>query len=145
MSKFYYKKEKNATQVAKKVCLWTWSARVAQSSSVFNLFKFWCKKCTSFWSTNHWKIRWNRGNVEQDRHISSHDIDGELNIDHETVLNHLEKTGLKKTRCLSATWLNSEKFNGSNFHLRIIAKMERNRIIFETVHYDWWKIDHVWQ
>ncbi|XP_015189019.1 PREDICTED: histone-lysine N-methyltransferase SETMAR-like [Polistes dominula] len=34
--------------------------------------------------------------VEQDRHISSHDIGKELNIDHKTVLNHLEKAGYKK-------------------------------------------------
>jgi len=34
--------------------------------------------------------------VEQDRHISSHDISKELNIDHKTVLNHLEKAGYKK-------------------------------------------------
>jgi len=31
--------------------------------------------------------------VEQDRHISSHDIDKKLNINHKTVLNHLEKAG----------------------------------------------------
>jgi len=40
--------------------------------------------------------------VEQDRHISSHDIGKELNIDYKTVLNHLKKTGYKKTRCLGA-------------------------------------------
>jgi len=34
--------------------------------------------------------------IEQNRHISSHDISKELNIDHKTVLNHLEKTGYKK-------------------------------------------------
>jgi len=34
--------------------------------------------------------------VEQDQHIGSHDIVKELNIDHKTVLNHLEKTGYKK-------------------------------------------------
>jgi len=41
--------------------------------------------------------------VEQDRHISSHDIGKELNIDHKTVLNHLEKAGYKKTKCLGIT------------------------------------------
>jgi len=34
--------------------------------------------------------------IEQDPHISSHDIDKELNIDYKTVLNHLEKTEYKK-------------------------------------------------
>lgn len=34
--------------------------------------------------------------VDQDRHISSHDIALELNIHHQTVLNHLEKAGYKK-------------------------------------------------
>jgi len=41
--------------------------------------------------------------VEQDRYISSHDIGKELNIDHKTVLNYLEKAGYKKTRCLGVT------------------------------------------
>jgi len=35
--------------------------------------------------------------VEQDRYISSHDIGKKLNIDHKTVLKHLEKAGYKKT------------------------------------------------
>ncbi|KAL9919300.1 histone-lysine N-methyltransferase SETMAR-like [Glossina fuscipes] len=34
--------------------------------------------------------------VEQDRHVSSHDIARDLNINHQTVLNHLEKAGYKK-------------------------------------------------
>jgi len=36
--------------------------------------------------------------IEQDRHISSHDIEEykEINIDYKTVLNHLKKTGYKK-------------------------------------------------
>ena len=33
--------------------------------------------------------------IEQDRHISSHDIAYELNIHHQTVLNHLQKAGFK--------------------------------------------------
>jgi len=34
--------------------------------------------------------------IEQDRHINNHDIGKELNIDHKTVLNHLEKLDKKK-------------------------------------------------
>ncbi|EFN81607.1 Histone-lysine N-methyltransferase SETMAR, partial [Harpegnathos saltator] len=34
--------------------------------------------------------------VEQDWHVSSHDIVNDLNIHHQTVLNHLEKAGYKK-------------------------------------------------
>ena len=34
--------------------------------------------------------------IEQDRHISSHDIAYELNIHHQTVLNHLQKVGFRK-------------------------------------------------
>jgi len=34
--------------------------------------------------------------VEQDWHISSHDIDKKLNIDHKTVLNYFENAGYKK-------------------------------------------------
>lgn len=35
--------------------------------------------------------------VENDRHVSGHDIAKELNIHHQPVLNHSEKTGCKKT------------------------------------------------
>jgi len=41
--------------------------------------------------------------VEQDRHISSHDIGKELNIDHKTIFNRLEKAGYKKNSMLGAT------------------------------------------
>ncbi|KOX71251.1 hypothetical protein WN51_03485 [Melipona quadrifasciata] len=34
--------------------------------------------------------------IEHDRHISSYDIGKVLNIDHKTVLNHLEKTEYKE-------------------------------------------------
>ena len=34
--------------------------------------------------------------IHQDRHISYHDIAKELNIHHQTVLNHLKKAGYKK-------------------------------------------------
>jgi len=70
--------------------------------------------------------------VEQDQHISSHDIVKKLNIDHKTVLNHSEKAGYNKNfmfRC-HMIYINNKKFNGSNVHLRIIAKTERNRTIF---------------
>jgi len=72
--------------------------------------------------------------VEQDRHISSHDIDKKLNINHKTVLNRLEKDGYKKNVVCVPHGL-SEKFNGSYFHLGIIAKTEQNQTIFETAHY----------
>ncbi|GFY35590.1 hypothetical protein TNCV_196901 [Trichonephila clavipes] len=34
--------------------------------------------------------------IEVDRHVSSRSIFQELKVDHETVLNHFHKTGLKK-------------------------------------------------
>ena len=34
--------------------------------------------------------------IHQDHHISYHDIAKELNIHHQTVLNHLKKAGYKK-------------------------------------------------
>jgi len=34
--------------------------------------------------------------VEQDRHINSHNIGKELNVDHKTVFNYLEKAGYHK-------------------------------------------------
>ena len=41
--------------------------------------------------------------IEQNRHVGSRDIGKGLNVDHKTVLNHLEKTGYKKrARCLGA-------------------------------------------
>jgi len=91
--------------------------------------------------------------VEQDQHINNHDIGKELNIAHKVVLNIDHKTapspsfgeGYKKTRYLDVTWFNSEKFNGSNFHLQIIAKTEWNRTGFKMSHYGRWKMDRIRQ
>jgi len=62
--------------------------------------------------------------IEQDRHVSSHDK--ELNIDHKTVLNHLEKSRLKKELDVWVPHDLTEKFNGSNFYLRVIAKTTKS-------------------
>jgi len=68
--------------------------------------------------------------VEQERHISSHDNGMKRNIDHKTILVIWRRQNTKKTRCLCATWFNSEKLIGLNFHLWIIAKTEQNQTIF---------------
>jgi len=98
-------------------------------SSVFNLEILMSKMHLALWSTNYWKSRWNHGKSWAKRYISSHDIGKELNIDHKTVLNHLEKARYKKKlRCLDAIWFNSEKFNRSNFICESLLK--RNEIEF---------------
>jgi len=105
--KFHYKKGKNATQTVKKICDVyghdAVSVRIAQAgSSLFNLEILMSKMHLAgrpIWKG--WMKSWK--NLKQNRHNSSHDIHKELNIDHKTVLNHLEKAGYKKTRCLSAT------------------------------------------
>jgi len=58
---------------------------------------------------------------------------------------YYKKKRKNATQRFVATWFNNKKFNGSNFHLRIIAKMEQNRTIFETAHYGRWKMDDVRQ
>lgn len=51
--------------------------------------------------------------INQERHISGHDIAKEINIDHKTVLNHLKNVMCKKeTRRLGCILA----FNGLNLH-----------------------------
>jgi len=121
----------------------------------FSIWKFWCQRCKDVWSCSGRPITGKVDEivekVEQDQHISSYDIDKELNINHKTVLNHLEKAGYKKELDVWMPYLTvwfSEKFNESNFHLRIIVNTERNQTIFETIYYGRWKMDHnnnVWK
>jgi len=106
--KFYYKKGKNAKQTAKKICDVyghdALSVRVAQSwFKRFQSGNFDVKDAPRSGRPITKKVNEIMEKIEQDRHISSHDIGKELNIDHKTVLNHLEKAGCKKTRCLDAT------------------------------------------
>jgi len=111
--KFYYKKGKNATQAAKKICdLWTWCSISTCGTKLiqeFSIWKFWCTLLV-----DHWKNR-NKEKVEQDRHISNHDIDKDLNRPQNNFKSFGE--GWIQKECLSATWFNSEKFNGSNYNL----------------------------
>jgi len=89
--KFYYKKEKNATQVAKKICNVyghdTVSARVTQSwfkrflSGNFNV-----KDAPHSGRPITGKFVEIIEKIEQNRHVSNHDIGVELNIDHKTIL-----------------------------------------------------------
>jgi len=52
---------------------------------------------------HHHNIYWIGEKLSKTKHISSHDIRKELNIDHTTVLNHLEKVGYKKNSMLDDT------------------------------------------
>jgi len=96
--KFYYKKRNNATQAVKKICekcLWTqyqyvWYFKRFQSEN------FDVKDASRSDRPITGKVDEIMEKVEQDRHISNRDIGKELNIDHKTVLNYLEKTGYKK-------------------------------------------------
>ncbi|GBP11395.1 Histone-lysine N-methyltransferase SETMAR [Eumeta japonica] len=101
--KFYYKKGKNATQAAKKICDVygpnAVSVRVAQN---------WFKRFQSGNFDVKDEPRSGRPvtdkvvvdaileKIEQDRRISSYDIAEELGIDHKTVLTHLKKSWIYK-------------------------------------------------
>ncbi|KAJ0177787.1 hypothetical protein K1T71_006660 [Dendrolimus kikuchii] len=99
--KFYYKRGKNATQAAKKIC----DVYGPNAVSV-RLAQIWFKRFQS----GNFDIKNARRSgrpvtdkidaifekVEQDRHISSYDVAGELEIDHKTVLAHLKKLGTQK-------------------------------------------------
>ena len=99
--KFYYKKGKNATQAAKKICDVyghdAVSIRVAQSwFKRFQSGNFDVKDAPRSGRPITEKVDEIMEIIEQDRHISSYEIGKQLNIDHKTVLNHLQKAGYKK-------------------------------------------------
>ncbi|KAJ0174870.1 hypothetical protein K1T71_009978 [Dendrolimus kikuchii] len=99
--KFYYKKGKNATQAAKKNCdvygTNAISVRVAQIwFKRFQFGNFDIKDARRSGRPVTDKIDAIFEKVEQDRHISSYDVAGELGIDHKTVLAHLKKAGYTK-------------------------------------------------
>ena len=52
--------------------------------------------------------------TEADRHVSSHSIAQELNIDHKTVLRHLQNARFSK---MLDIWVPQKKHTGPNFHL----------------------------
>ncbi|KAJ0179306.1 hypothetical protein K1T71_005018 [Dendrolimus kikuchii] len=88
--KFYYKKGKNATQAAKKICDVygpnAVSVRVAQIwFKRFQSGNFDIKDARRSGRPVTDKIDAIFKRVEQDRHISSYDVAGELGIDHKTV------------------------------------------------------------
>ena len=100
--KFYYKKGKNATQAAKKIC-----DVYGPSAVSVRVAQIWFKRFQS----GNFDVKDARRSgrpitdkmdaifekVEQDRLISSYDVAEELGIDHKTVLAHLKKTGYTKS------------------------------------------------
>ncbi|XP_035744177.1 histone-lysine N-methyltransferase SETMAR-like [Vespa mandarinia] len=99
--KFFYKKGTNATQAAKKICdvygLDAVSVRVVQIwFKRFQSGKFDINDAPRSGRPITEKVDEIMKKIEQDRHISSHHVAKELNIDHKTVLNHLKKAGYKK-------------------------------------------------
>jgi len=98
--KLYYKKGKNATQTTKKICdVYGHDAvlvRVAQSwFKRFQSGNFDAKDAPRSGRPITRKIDEILKTIEQDWHISNHNISKQLNID-KTILNHLEKVGYKK-------------------------------------------------
>lgn len=99
--KFYYKKGKNATNAANKIC-----AVYGPNAVSIRLAQMWFKRFKSGNFSVKDEVRSGRPvtdkisaifeKVEQDRHISSYDIAEELDVDHKTVLRHLQKSGYKK-------------------------------------------------
>ena len=67
------------------------SIRVANVVQTFQVWKFLCIDEYRSGRPVTDKISAIFKKVEQDRHISSHDIAEELNVDHRTVLRHLRK------------------------------------------------------
>jgi [histone H3]-lysine36 N-dimethyltransferase SETMAR len=99
--KFYYKKGKNATQAAKKICdvygPSAVSVRVAQIwFKRFQSGNFDVKDAPRSGRPITDKMDAIFEKVEQDRHISSYDVAEELGVNHKTVLAHLKKAGYTK-------------------------------------------------
>ncbi|GBP27233.1 Histone-lysine N-methyltransferase SETMAR [Eumeta japonica] len=94
--KFYYKKGKNATQAAKKICdLFgpnAVSVRVGQNwLKGFQSDHFDAKVEPRSGRPVMEKLDAVLGKIEHDRHISLHEIAEELGIDHKTVVTYLKK------------------------------------------------------
>ncbi|GFX50200.1 histone-lysine N-methyltransferase SETMAR [Trichonephila clavipes] len=65
--------------------------------------------------------------IEVDWPVNSRSIAQELKIDHETEFKPFVQSWIQEeARCLGATTIDSKKHDGSNFHLRSLAK--RNEI-----------------
>jgi len=93
--KFYYKKRRTRLRLLKKFVMfmdmmqyrYVWH----KASSSFQSGNFDVKAASHSGRLITGKVDEIMEKVEQNRHISSHDISKELNIDHKTILNHLEK------------------------------------------------------
>ena len=99
--KFLYKKGKNATQATNEICEVygddAVSVRVAQQwFARFRSGNFDVKDAPRSGRPIVEKVDEIMEKIDQDRHISCHDIAKALNIHHQTVLNHLKKAGYKK-------------------------------------------------
>ncbi|XP_049307894.1 histone-lysine N-methyltransferase SETMAR-like isoform X2 [Bactrocera dorsalis] len=99
--KFLFKDGKNATQATNAICEVygddAVSVRVAQQwFARFRSGNFVVRDAPRSGRPIVEKVDEIMEKIELDRHISSHDIAKELNIHHQTVLNHLKKAGYKK-------------------------------------------------
>jgi len=99
--KFYYNKGKNASQAAKKICGVygddAVSDRTARDWFVrFRSGNFGIEDAPRTGRPSTDKVDEIMEKVNQDRHISSHYIAKELDIHHQTVLNHLDNAGYQK-------------------------------------------------
>ena len=64
-----------------------------QTVRSLSFWKFRRQRWALFWKANYRKIDEILEKIEEDWNISSHDIVYKLNIFHQSVLNHLQKTG----------------------------------------------------
>lgn len=98
---FYYDKGENATQSCKKICAVYGQGTLSEATakrwfSRFRSGNFDIKDAPRPGRPITQKVDEIVAKVEQDRHISSHEVAKELNITHQTVINHLKKAGFKK-------------------------------------------------
>ena len=98
---YHFDKGDNASQACEKICGVYGEVAVSKSAA---------RKCFARFRSRNFNIKDQPRSgrpiteksdailekIQQDRHISNHDITYELNIHHQTVLNHLQKAGFKK-------------------------------------------------
>lgn len=129
---FYYDKGTNAAQAHKQICAVYGQDALSKETARrwFRRFRsgnFDVKDAPRSGRPSTKKADKIIAKVKQDRHVSSHDIAKELNIHHQTVLNHLKKAGYKKKL---GVWVPHEL---TQRNLQNSTETDKNRTISKAI------------
>lgn len=115
---FLLLKQKNYSAGSSKMllCLW-WLVNVSVSNGLLVLRNFDLKDKPSPGRSTVEKVDEIRLKVEVDRYISTFYIGTELNVNHISVLNLLQRLDTKRSWMLGSTWINVASLNGPSFSI----------------------------